>query len=75
MYSPSMFDVVDSLAQADHAYEGEGESFVRAAREAARARRAQRRHLLPARLRVHGIVRPALISALIAGAFAFGHAL
>jgi hypothetical protein len=75
MYSPSMFDVVNSLTQPDHAYEGEREYFVRAAREGARARRAQRRHLLPARLRAHGIVRPALISALVAGAFGFGHAL
>lgn len=75
MYSPSVFDVVDSFAQADHAHEGEREYLVRAARKAAHARRAQRRRLLPAQLRAHGIVRPALISALIAGAFGFGHAL
>jgi hypothetical protein len=74
MYSPSVFDVVNSLAQADHAYEGEREYLLRAARKA-HARRAQRRRLLPAQLRAHGIVRPALISALIAGAFGFGHAL
>jgi hypothetical protein len=45
-----------------------------AAREAARRRRA-RRNLLPARFGAHNLVRPALISALIAGAFGVGHAL
>jgi hypothetical protein len=74
MYSPSMFDAVRSLGQADQPYEGEREYFVRAAREAARGRRA-RRNLLPARFGAHNLVRPALISALIAGAFGVGHAL
>ena len=74
MYSPSMFDAVRSLGQADQPYEGEREYFVRAACEAARARHA-RRHFLPAHLRAHDLVRSALISGLIAGAFGVGHAL
>jgi hypothetical protein len=70
-----VFDVVRSVAQADRPREGEYQYFARAAREAARARRAQRRHSVPARFRARGIMRPALISALIAGAYGAGHTL
>jgi hypothetical protein len=75
MYSPSVFDVARSLAQVEQPREGESEYFARAAREAARVRRARRRRPVPARSRARGMVRPALISALIAGAYGAGHAL
>lgn len=75
MYTPSMFEAVRSLEQRHHVPESEREYFERAAREAVRARRAQRRQrLLAVRHGAHRISRPAVaISALIAGAFVAGY--
>ena len=75
MYTPSMFEPVRSRERSHHVPESEREFFEHAAREAVRARRAQRRQRLRAvRLGVHRISRPAVaISALIAGAFIAGY--
>jgi hypothetical protein len=75
MYTPSMFEPARSQEHRHHAPESERELFQYAAREAVRARRAQRRERLRAvRLGAHRISRPAVaISALIAGAFIAGY--
>jgi ferric-dicitrate binding protein FerR (iron transport regulator) len=77
MYTPSIVDAVRSLEQRHQRHESEREYFEHAARDAARAHRAQRRRqLLPIRLGTHRITRPAVaIAVLIAGAFGVGFSL